>query len=98
MIGQPAGTEAEPKGQAPVESGGTGGATAAPEQSRSARFESGPEAVTELRAGDPVRVLYIAGIGRSGSTLLARALGEVDGFVAAGEVMHFFGRGLVNDE
>lgn len=47
---------------------------------------------------EPVKVLYIAGIGRSGSTLLARALGGADGLVAAGEVMHFFGRGLVNNE
>lgn len=53
----------------------------------------------ESRAPDErVKVLYIAGIGRSGSTLLARALGGVDGLVAAGEVMHFFGRGLVNNE
>lgn len=45
-----------------------------------------------------VPVIYIAGIGRSGSTLLARTLGEVDGITAAGEVMHFFGRGLTNGE
>lgn len=46
----------------------------------------------------PTKVLYIAGIGRSGSTLLARALGDADGLVAVGEVMHFFGRGLTNNE
>lgn len=46
----------------------------------------------------PVRVLYIAGIGRSGSTLVARALGGADGLTAVGEAMHFFGRGLTNNE
>jgi len=35
---------------------------------------------------DPVRVLYIAGLPHSGSTVLARVLGEVDGLFAAGEV------------
>jgi hypothetical protein len=35
---------------------------------------------------DPVRVLYIAGLPHSGSTLLARVLGEVEGLFAAGEV------------
>ena len=35
---------------------------------------------------DPVRVLYIAGLAHSGSTVLARVLGEVDGLFAAGEV------------
>lgn len=46
----------------------------------------------------PVRVLYIAGIGRSGSTLLNRALGATEGLFAAGEAMHFFGRGIVRNE
>ncbi len=35
---------------------------------------------------DPVRVLYIAGLAHSGSTLLSRVLGEVEGLFAAGEV------------
>lgn len=61
-----------------------------PDTARSRVESRGPE--------EPVKVLYIAGIGRSGSTLLARALGGADGLVAAGEVMHFFGRGLVNNE
>jgi len=33
-----------------------------------------------------VKVLYIAGLPHSGTTLLARILGEVEGFFAAGEV------------
>ena len=40
------------------------------------------------------RVLYIAGTGRSGSTLLANILGEVDGVFAAGEVRYLWQRGL----
>lgn len=45
-----------------------------------------------------VEVLYIAGKGRSGSTLLCRTLGAVDGFFAAGELMRIFGRGVTNDD
>jgi hypothetical protein len=42
-----------------------------------------------------VRVAYVVGTGRSGSTLLARMLGEVDGCFAAGEIRYLFARGLV---
>ncbi|HEY4605248.1 MAG TPA: hypothetical protein VIH08_13030, partial [Blastococcus sp.] len=35
----------------------------------------------------PLRVLYLAGIGRSGSTLLERILGEVPGICSLGEVV-----------
>ena len=45
-----------------------------------------------------VPVVYIAGIGRSGSTLLGRALGSVDGLLFLGEVMHLFGRGMQRNE
>lgn len=37
-------------------------------------------------ANDCVTVLYIVGQGRSGSTLLGRALGEMDGFFSGGEL------------
>ena len=40
-------------------------------------------------------VLYIAGTGRSGSTVLAAILGEVEGVFAAGEVRYLWQRGLV---
>lgn len=43
---------------------------------------------------DDVSVLYIAGIGRSGSTLLCRTLGAVDGFLATGELMRIVDRGI----
>ena len=42
-------------------------------------------------------VLYLLGKGRSGSTLLSMALGELDGFFAAGELRFFWRRGLVED-
>jgi hypothetical protein len=52
-------------------------------------------------AGDAARqpsglppVLYIAGLGRSGTTLLERALGELDGAVPLGEVVHLWHRGV----
>lgn len=57
-----------------------------------------PESSRQPGEDEPVKVLYVAGIGRSGSTLLARALGGVDGLTAVGETMHFFGRGLINNE
>ncbi len=41
------------------------------------------------------RVLYIAGTGRSGSTLLACLLGELPGVFTAGEVRYLWQRGLV---
>jgi hypothetical protein len=42
-------------------------------------------------------VLFIAGTGRSGSTVLANLLGEVDGLFAAGEVRFLWQRGLVEN-
>lgn len=44
------------------------------------------------------RVIYLAGLGRSGSTLIERLLGEVPGVCALGEVVHLWRRGLVKDE
>jgi len=46
----------------------------------------------------PVRVLYIAGSGRSGSTVLARALGGAPGFFDAGELWQIWDRGLLRNE
>lgn len=45
----------------------------------------------------PVRVLYIAGSGRSGSTVLDKVLGELEGFFAAGEVSYVWERGLIEN-
>ena len=60
--------------------------------------------VDEARAGKRVRaedgpvVVYIAGFGRSGSTLLERLLGETPGVTCLGEVVHLWQRGLLDDE
>ncbi len=43
------------------------------------------------------RVLYVAGTGRSGSTLLARILDRTDGVFAAGELRYVWQRGIVDD-
>jgi hypothetical protein len=44
------------------------------------------------------RVLYVGGLGRSGSTLLDRMLGELPGIESAGEVVHLWQRGVVEDQ
>jgi hypothetical protein len=44
-----------------------------------------------------VTVLYLAGSGRSGSTLLARILGQATGVFTAGEVRYVWQRGLVEN-
>lgn len=43
---------------------------------------------------NPVTVLYVAGSGRSGSTILANILGQVEGFFATGELWNIWRRGL----
>ena len=42
-----------------------------------------------------MKVLYIAGSGRSGSTIVSQVLGQLDGFVAVGELWNVWQRGLV---
>ena len=44
-----------------------------------------------------IRVLYVGGWGRSGSTLLERMLGQISGIVATGEVREIWQRGLKED-
>lgn len=44
---------------------------------------------------DQVKVLYIAGWGRSGSTLLGDILGEIDGHFAVGELRYIWQRNLL---
>ena len=46
----------------------------------------------------PVTVLYIGGIGRSGSTLLDRMLGQLPGFVSVGELVFLWERGVARNE
>jgi Sulfotransferase family len=45
-----------------------------------------------------VRVLFVGGLGRSGTTLLERILGEVPGVCPLGEVVHLWRRDLCDDE
>ena len=45
-----------------------------------------------------VRVIYIGGDGRSGSTLLDLMLGQLPGFVAVGELNYIWERGLLKNE
>jgi len=44
-----------------------------------------------------VKVLYIAGFGRSGSTLLGEILGEIDGFFHGGEFTYMWERNLIEN-
>src|SRR5947209_14295183 len=44
------------------------------------------------------RVIYIGGLGRSGSTLLERILGELPGACPLGEVVHLWHRDVRDDE
>jgi hypothetical protein len=53
-----------------------------------AEADTGPARPT----GGALTVVYIAGAGRSGSTLLERALGEIGGFVNVGELIDIFRR------
>jgi hypothetical protein len=43
-------------------------------------------------------VVYLGGLGRSGSTLLERLLGELPGVCSVGEVVHLWQRGIVGNE
>jgi hypothetical protein len=45
-----------------------------------------------------VRVVYLGGLGRSGSTLAERLLGELPDVCPAGEVVHMWERGIVSGE
>lgn len=44
------------------------------------------------------RVIYVGGLGRSGTTLLERLLGELPGVAPLGEVVHLWARGVGRDE
>lgn len=49
-------------------------------------------------ADDKIKVLYIAGWGRGGSTVLSTVLGHLDGFFPAGEVHQVWKNGIINNE
>jgi hypothetical protein len=46
---------------------------------------------------DRVKVLYISGFGRSGSTVLGGVLGQIEGFFHGGELRHVWDRGLIKN-
>ena len=60
-------------------------------------LESTPASTMPASTDAPL-VLYIAGAGRSGSTLLERVLAESPGVVTLGEVNHLLRRGVLDDE
>lgn len=45
-----------------------------------------------------IKVLYVAGFGRSGSTLLGNVLGQVDGFVSVGEIRNIWLHGMIQNK
>ena len=48
--------------------------------------ESETGGAAEPQPSAPIKVVYITGAGRSGTTLLDILLGELDGFFSAGEM------------
>jgi len=48
-------------------------------------------------AVEPVKVLYVAGLGRSGSTILANTLGQVKGFFSGGELNFIWKHALIEN-
>jgi hypothetical protein len=58
----------------------------------------GPYAPGGQEALGRTRVLFVGGLGRSGTTLLERLLGELPGVVSLGEVVHLWERGLLRGE
>ncbi len=48
-------------------------------------------------SGEKVKVLYIAGLGRSGSTILGNVLGEIEGFFHGGEFNFIWERNLIEN-
>jgi len=48
-------------------------------------------------SAEPVKVLFVGGFGRSGSTLLDNVLGQVAGFFSCGEISYLWDRGLEQD-
>jgi hypothetical protein len=48
-----------------------------------------------MLAGATIKVLYISGSGRSGSTILDSILGQLDGWFSVGELVNLWERGLI---
>ena len=54
--------------------------------------------MTAPSTDEPMDVLYVGGYGRSGSTLLAYLLGQLDGYVVAGELKFIWQKGVKDNE
>lgn len=46
----------------------------------------------------PTRVIFLGGLGRSGTTLIERVLGQLPGVCPAGELIHLWQWGILDDE
>jgi hypothetical protein len=57
-----------------------------------------PGTRTAENGGPTPRVLFLSGLGRSGTTILERVLGEIPGVCSAGELVHLWQRGVLDDE
>ena len=75
--------------RAGVSETGTARAGAAPAADSTASADQG---------GGLPRVVYVAGMGRSGSTVLERLLGQLPGTCPAGELVHLWHRGVIEGE
>ncbi|HEU5128349.1 MAG TPA: sulfotransferase [Glycomyces sp.] len=53
---------------------------------------------TAEQSDNPVKVVFIGGLGRSGTTLLERLLGQLPGVMPLGEITHLWERDLLGDE
>lgn len=53
-----------------------------------------PDSHGDAPTGTTVRVLYVAGTGRSGSTLISQLLGGVPGAISVGELRYLWERGI----
>ena len=47
---------------------------------------------------DKIKILYITGWGRSGSTILSMLLGQLDGFFLTGEMYQLWQSGFIDNE
>src|SRR3712207_4624499 len=57
-----------------------------------------PTAEPSPEARTSPTVLYLGGLGRSGTTVLERVLGELPGACSVGELVHLWQRGVLDDE
>jgi hypothetical protein len=57
-----------------------------------------PSASSEQHLTGHPSVLYLGGLGRSGTTVLERVLGELPGTCSVGELVHLWQRGVLDDE